>query len=296
MINPLPKISVVIPHYNSGAYFQQAYDSLVQQTESNWEAVIVDDASTDGSLELVKSFIDGDERFVLYENEVNQGAASAFQTAIEKSQADIFLRLDPDDALAPQALETMLNAHAEHPNVGLIYSNHYVCDEFLNVKHVHECRQITHITTEESFLYHCEIAQLASFKREFFEKTDGVHTFNKRAEDVDMYLKMCEVAPVVYIPENLYYYRIHPGSRRQFENKERAGFWYWVAAIKMAERRKLNIEDFFVKHCARRSELEVYLQREARIKRFINSNILFRSAFKAGARMRLFDPEKILNP
>lgn len=290
----IPKISIVIPHYNSGVYFQQAFDSLLRQTESSWEAVIVDDASTDGSLQFLKSKIEGDARFTLVENTENKGAASALKQAIEATKADIFVRLDPDDALEPEALAKMLNAHEAHQEAGLVYSNHFVCDESLTVQDVHICRQITDLTSEESFLYHGEIAQMAAFKKKFYTLTPGVHTFNKRAEDVDLYMKMCEVAPVVYISENLYYYRIRPGSRRQFENRERAWFWYWVAAIKMAERRNLNIEDFFVKHCARRSELQMYMDREKRIKNIINKNILTKSAFRLTQRLGLFDAERFL--
>ncbi|WP_226063954.1 glycosyltransferase [Kaistella polysaccharea] len=290
----IPKISVLIAHYNSGKYFEQAFESLQRQTELNWEAIIIDDASTDGSLALVKTLIKNDRRFTIIENATNVGCASTLKTAIETSTAPLFARLDPDDTLMPNALEKSIRAHEKFSEVGLVYSNHLVCDENLKIQKVHQCKQITDLTTEDSFLYHGEIAQFASFKREFFDRTAGVHTFNKRAEDVDMYLKMCEVAAVFHLDETLYNYRIRPNSLRQFENAERTKFWYWVAAIKMAERRNLNIEDFFVKHCARRTELQVYLEREARLMKMIEGNIFLKTAFNLGQKLRLFEADKIL--
>lgn len=295
MMNPVPKIAIVIPHYNSGSYFHDAYNSLIRQTEGNWEAIIVDDASTDGSWDLVKSKTAGDPRFRLFENAENLGAASALQRAVKDAAAPLFARLDPDDALAPDALEKMLKAHKEHPEAGLVYSNHFVCDAQLVVHSTHHGRQMTaDLSSEDSFLYNREISQFASFRKEVFERTAGIHTFNKRAEDVDMYLKMCEAAPVLYIDETLYYYRIRPGSRRQFENAERAWFWYWVALIKAAERRGLNIEDFFVKHCARRSELNVYINREERIRKMLNANVFTRSAVAVVTKLGIVDMEKFL--
>ncbi len=290
-----PKISILIAHFNSGKYFTDAFESLRRQTETDWEVIIVDDASTDGSPDLVKSLIKNDSRFKIIVNDTNEGCAAAISRAIQYSTAPLFARLDPDDALAPEALDIMVRAHTEYPEVGLIYSNHWVCSAELEIQNLHQCRQLTNLTDEESFLYYGEIAQFATFKKEFFRKTDGMHTFNKRAEDVDIYLKMSEVAPVRYLNENLYYYRIRPGSRRQFENAERAKFWYWVALIKMAERRNLNIEDFFVKHCARRKELQAYIDREARIRNLIEGNIFLKSALKIGQKWGLFNLNKYLD-
>src|SRR5690606_30115260 len=189
------------------------------------------------------------------------------------------------DTLEPNALEKSIRAHEKYQKVGLVYSNHLVCDENLKIKWVHHAKPVDDLTSENSFLYDNEISQFASFKRAFFDRTSGVDTFNKRAEDVDMYLKMCEVAPVFHLNETLYNYRIRPGSRRQFDNAERAKFWYWVALIKMAERRNLNIEDFFVKHCARRSELQAYIDRELRLRKIVNGNIFFKSALSVGQKL-----------
>lgn len=291
-----PKIAVLIAHYNSGKYFAQAFESLLHQTETAWEAVIVDDASTDGSPDLVESLIREDSRFTLIKNTHNQGYVAALKRAVTASGAPIFVLLDPDDALEPEALEKAIEAHEAHPDAGLVYANHFVCDGALQIQRVHECRQVTDLTAEESFLYHGEISHFASFKRKFFDRTEGVHLFNKRAPEVDLYLKMCEVAPVFHLNEELYRYRVRPGSLRQHENAERTRFWYWVAAIRMAERRKLNIEDFFVKHCARRSELQVYIDREVRLKKMLRANILLRSAFKLGHRLRFYDADRILEP
>ena len=201
-----PRISVLITHYNSGLFFKQAYDSLLGQTQSAWEAVIGDDCSTDGSWQLVKNLVAGDPRFKIFENTSNLGSAANFKKAIGLSSASLFARLDPDDTLTPDALEKSILAHEKHPNVGVVYSNHFVCDADLKIERLHYAQQVDDLTSESSFLYDDEIAQFGSFKKSFYNGTAGIDTFNKRAENVDIYLKMCEVAPVFHLNETLYNY------------------------------------------------------------------------------------------
>ena len=63
--------SILIANYNNGKFFKDCYDSIINQTYDNWEAIIVDDHSADQSVELIKAIIKEDARFKLYENENN---------------------------------------------------------------------------------------------------------------------------------------------------------------------------------------------------------------------------------
>ena len=106
-----PKISVLIPHYNSRQFFPAAYESLSRQTPVNWQAIVVDDCSTDNSKEDVISIIKHDSRFKFYDNQRNLGSAETLKKCIELSTSSIFARLDPDDTLEPNALEKSIRAH-----------------------------------------------------------------------------------------------------------------------------------------------------------------------------------------
>ena len=79
-------------------------------------------------------------------------------------------------------------------------------------------------------------------------------------------MKMCEVAPVKYIDEDTYLYRIHDLGASTNSNIQRALFWHWVALIKMAERRGLNIEDMFLENYISRDEMENKLKSVKRSK------------------------------
>ena len=82
---------------------------------------------------------------------------------------------------------------------------------------------------------------------------------------------MCEIAPVKYIDKDLYFYRVHNGGLSTNSNAEKALFWHWVALIKMAERRNINIEDLFIEHYIPKNK---YLQLEDKINSLKKSRLL----------------------
>ena len=237
------KLTLLIANYNNGHFFNDCYKSLIAQTSTNWEAIIIDDCSTDNSVEVIKNLIQTDPRFSFYENEENLGYQKTIQKAISLTKTEIFGRVDPDDALMPQAVEKSLQTHQNFLDVGLVYSNCKICDENLNYITTNAGKQVN----TDQFVFG-EISHFATFKKDIYLKTSGLDVSNKRAEDQDLYMKMMEVAPVKFINEELYLYRIHNMSASTGDNLRKSHFWHWVAVIKAAERRNVNIEDFFLEN------------------------------------------------
>jgi len=99
-----PKVSVIIPAYNTEKYISQAIESALTQTEQSVEVIVVNDASTDATLEVVKSF--SDERLTLINNEYNRGAGYARNRAIQESRGEWVAVLDSDDWYAPERWHT----------------------------------------------------------------------------------------------------------------------------------------------------------------------------------------------
>lgn len=260
----MPTISILIANYNNGHFFRDCFNSLLAQTHQDFEVIILDDCSTDNSFEVIKSIIGDDKRFKLFKNETNKKVGYTKRKLIELSSKEICGFLDPDDALEPQALEIVLRYHKENTEVGLIYSNFFYCDANLIKKNLHMGKQIT--TLNETYLnFHGEISHFATFKKTIYNKTSGIDIFLTLAEDKDWYMKMCEVAPVLYINENLYLYRIHDGGISTNRNAEKAFYWHWVALIKMSERRNKNLEEIFVNKFVSR---EVQLRQQEKFEDF----------------------------
>src|SRR5690348_4514160 len=102
------KFSILIANYNNGKYFKDCYDSIIAQSYNNWEAIIIDDKSTDNSIELINRLIRLDPRFKLIENDKNYGCGYTKRRCVELSSGEVCGFLDPDDALENEALEVMV--------------------------------------------------------------------------------------------------------------------------------------------------------------------------------------------
>lgn len=102
-------ISVIIPAYNSEAHMRQCLDSLLAQTCRDWEAIVVNDGSTDSTAEIVKDYVARDGRFRLLSIS-NSGQATARNVGLEASKGEWIAFLDSDDAFRPRALELLLHA------------------------------------------------------------------------------------------------------------------------------------------------------------------------------------------
>lgn len=111
-MNPL--VSVITPVYNSEKYLSESIRSVQAQTHTNWEHILVDDCSSDGSETLIKSFQENDPRIKYHRLEKNSGAGIARNKAIELAQGDYIAFLDSDDHWHTEKLEKQLNFMQEN--------------------------------------------------------------------------------------------------------------------------------------------------------------------------------------
>lgn len=102
------KVTVVTPTWNSAKYIRETIESVQAQTYQNWEMVIVDDCSTDNTVEIVKDIIKSDSRIRIIEQEVNQGAAIARNIAVQNSKGRFIAYLDSDDRWKKEKLEKQI--------------------------------------------------------------------------------------------------------------------------------------------------------------------------------------------
>lgn len=270
-----PLFSILIANYNNGKYFDDCYQSIIDQTYKNWEAIIVDDASTDDSVSLIKKTIGDDKRFKLICNSENKRTGYTKRKLAELAAGEICAYLDPDDAFTTDALSAMVDEHIKYPKAALIYSNHYYCDENLSIKSKSTTKQVVN---GDPFIFGDDISPLWTYKNNLYKKTEGINSYLLRAVDKDMILKLYETGDCVYLDKYLYKYRIHGDGISTGNNQDKAFFWYWVAIIDAAKRRKINIEDIYVEK-ALESRKQYYLQRELDS---YNKSIIFKIFRKLG--------------
>lgn len=202
-----PRISIVIPCYNSYEYIRETLDCLLKQTIEDWECVIVNDGSTDDSLTIIREFENKDSRFKVIDKP-NEGPAIARNVAIRNSSGEFILPLDSDDLIAPTYAEKAINYFYEHPETKLVYC---LCELFGDMKG----EFLTPEYKYDNILWNNCIVCSAVYRRSDFDKTTGYNPNMKCLyEDWDFWLSLLNPDDIVYrIPERLFFYRMHGVSR-----------------------------------------------------------------------------------
>ncbi len=121
----MPLLSVFTPTYNSSGYLDRAYKSLSRQTYNNWEWIVVDDGSDDGTPEMVSSWAENDTRISFFRhggsNLGNIGCMKHYAAGVCRGK--YLVELDHDDMLTPDALSVVVQAFESDPGLGFVYSN-----------------------------------------------------------------------------------------------------------------------------------------------------------------------------
>lgn len=108
-----PKVQIIVPVYNASKYIKRCFDSLTNQTYANWEAIVIDDASTDNSREVLQEYISGDERFKFVPLDENHGVSRVRNLALSMITEKYTAFLDSDDYWETDMLEVMVKKAEE---------------------------------------------------------------------------------------------------------------------------------------------------------------------------------------
>lgn len=206
-----PLVSVITPTYNRAAVIKNAIGSVQNQTYSNWELIVVDDGSTDGTSAVVASY--GDDR-IRYVVQKNQGAASARNYGLEESRGEWIMYLDSDDILLPNCIERMCTFIAAAPKTVFAFPNNY---RFLElhvdgelVEQVDQSRDSGVAVTARGIAHRNVKVDFNAFTHHRRVVTDGLRFDEsmRRMEDWDFMLQLCEAYPngLLHVPEILYTY------------------------------------------------------------------------------------------
>lgn len=199
-----PVISVIIPSYNAQGKIGRAVQSVLLQTIQAFELIIVDDASTDGTLNEVIAF-QSDPRVRVFSLRYNEGLSNALNAGLLQSQAPFIIQLDADDWLEPTALESVLNALESDDKVGAVYGDSVVHGSDGEVS-VSVGRQLS--TPIEFF--ECTSPQAPrAYRKSALLKVGGWSTsdafFGRYFDDRLILARIAEKYSVTYLPKELYH-------------------------------------------------------------------------------------------
>lgn len=221
------KVSIVIPIYNAEKTLQKSLASLKKQSYQNIQVILVDDASTDQSIKVIKESIGSDDRFQLIHQTQNSGASAARNRGISQSNAEYLFFLDADDWLEPNAIEILVHL-AKQSNSDLVCASHFQDFDHQSIQKNDESPQQDHVFTKKELTLYIKNYLKSPYKHTLF-----VHCWGKlyklkhiqahgiqfdenlsQLEDVSfnfLYLSYC--ISVAYKCAYLYHHRISPSSQ-----------------------------------------------------------------------------------
>lgn len=195
-------VTIGIPLYNAEKFLKTAINSVLNQTHANFELIITDDGSTDQSLKIVKSF--NDPRIVLLTDDTNKGISYRLNQQIELAKGKYFFRMDGDDIMFPERLESQIGFMEQNPKIDVVGSSAVIIDDENNIIGIR--KGLIPSTTEEAvkssvFIHPTVCGKSSWFKQyKYNGAVDGV-------EDFDLWLRAWEKSNFKILSEPLLFYR-----------------------------------------------------------------------------------------
>jgi glycosyltransferase involved in cell wall biosynthesis len=200
-----PEISVIMSVYNGEKYLRDAIESILNQTFTDFEFIIVNDGSTDTSFEIIKSY--NDERIKIINNEKNIGLTKSLNKALKVARGEYIARQDADDISLPNRFEEQLKYLEKHPEVALLGTS---------VSHIEENGKITGKNillanpSIDDFLKDNLFKHGSTmFKKEIVNKLGGYNDLFKYAQDYELWLRIAKHFEVRGLAQLLYKIRSH---------------------------------------------------------------------------------------
>lgn len=228
-------VSIVIPNYNYAHFIRETLESAVHQTYSNIEIIVVDDGSTDNSVEIITEYVNTYKNVTLYQNEVNLGVVGNHNKAVSLSTGHYICVLSSDDYLDEHFVEECVQKFEEHPTAGMVVSAMHLVDDKGVVTDAPNYYGSSFICKG---IYQCKVFLMSNtfvpsqvlFKRECIENPAVGGAFTNFADtfiDTELWYRICLHYDFLYFDKRLCYYRSYIGSySKSYDNLKGAMQYY----------------------------------------------------------------------
>ena len=226
---PAPKISVLVPVFNGEAFLAEALDSILAQDFSDYEILVSDDCSTDGTAGIIEAFAAREPRIRWWRNPVNLGLTQNHNACLREARGDYIKFIHADDLLLqPAALRRMAQVLDEDATVSLVASGAQIIDAESRVLRVQNSLPKTGVCDGLAVLVQC-LEQNGNIigepTRTLFRSRQARRGFDERYRqtcDLEMWFHLLEQGRFAYLAEPLFAYRIHPQQQTAQDRRTRA--------------------------------------------------------------------------
>ena len=201
-----PKISIVMPAFNAEKFIQTSMESIISQTYQNFELLIINDGSSDNTLEIIEKFKKQDERIILI-NRKKSGLATSLNQGISLCKGQYIARMDADDIAIPERLNVQLNFLVNNPSIDLVASNviFFTNNKVAGVSdfRLHKTKKLKFYSNTIGLPHPTWMARSDFYKKfNYDSKADTV-------EDQDLLMRAEQSCKFYLLKDPLLFYRVH---------------------------------------------------------------------------------------
>ena len=206
-------VSIVLPTYNGEEYISLAIDSILAQEYENWELIVINDCSSDGTEDLVLEYLDKDKRIKLFNNQSNYKLPKSLNKGFSESRGKYLTWTSDDNILEPFFISRMLE-EIKIRGCDFVYSNYYQIDS------KNEIIQKVYVLDKSYILESNVVGASFMYTRDVYNRVGAYDDDLFLMEDYDYWIRTCTSFKIYRINEFLYRYRVHTSSLTARKHKE----------------------------------------------------------------------------
>jgi glycosyltransferase involved in cell wall biosynthesis len=213
-----PKISIVMPVYNAAAFLREAIDSILAQTLTDFEYIIIDDGSTDTSRDIIMSY--DDTRIVLLTHKTNKGLVASLNAGLAAAKAPFVARMDADDISLPTRLKEQYDYLQSHSDVVAVGTDATVISTDGRILY----EQVT-IPTDKAIQRILAVASpfvhgSVMLRKDILLESGGYQSEAYLVEDYDLWVRLSKRGKLANLKQSLYRYRYNPSGETQTKTEQ----------------------------------------------------------------------------
>lgn len=218
-----PLVSIVLPCYNGADFLEQSIDSVIAQTFTDWELIIVNDCSNDNSLDIMLQYAAKDPRIRVINNEVNKKLPASLNVGFAEAKGSYLTWTSHDNRMGETMLEEFVHYLDEHPEIGLVTANYAAFNKSGKILYT--------VSMDDPHLrlpLHNTICYAFMYRREVLDAIGGYNEDLFLIEDYDYWIRIWQKFKIGKIDKVLYYTGVNDKTLTATRKKEIAERLLWV--------------------------------------------------------------------